>query len=304
MNTNTVIDVTDLENVIDLTDLTDLTVDDFVCPISLCFFTHPVKASDNVIYEKKCIEEWLDHSNTSPMTGLPISNDLVQCELFETKLKKFYEKNPKLILEKYIVYDTKYLLEIISSNKFDQLSNYKLIDYQVIIDNNLCDKLFQCPDKILENIIDSFINLENFTKDWMSCIHFACKYSTLNIVKKLMSKGISYRGIDINKRKPIHYACQYSKLEIVNYFYSLGDNFESQDIDGRKPIHYACIHARSDLVKFMLDKVNLEPVDGLNQTPFVYALKRFNPIIIAMFIYYKAKKLYQQTIDFIFEDSD
>lgn len=46
----------------------------FMCPISHEVMSDPVHAADGYTYERKCIESWLQRSNTSPMTGAPLGN--------------------------------------------------------------------------------------------------------------------------------------------------------------------------------------------------------------------------------------
>ena len=41
----------------------------FLCPISWDVMESPVKCADGVTYEARCIQEWLERSSVSPMTG-------------------------------------------------------------------------------------------------------------------------------------------------------------------------------------------------------------------------------------------
>jgi hypothetical protein len=45
-----------------------------ICPISFEIMTDPVICSDGHSYERVFIEEWLQESEVSPMTGAPLLN--------------------------------------------------------------------------------------------------------------------------------------------------------------------------------------------------------------------------------------
>ena len=41
----------------------------FLCPISCDVMESPVQCADGITYEARCIQEWLERSSMSPMTG-------------------------------------------------------------------------------------------------------------------------------------------------------------------------------------------------------------------------------------------
>ena len=47
---------------------------DYYCPISYEIMTDPVICSDGTTYQRENIVRWLQTNNTSPLTGLPLSN--------------------------------------------------------------------------------------------------------------------------------------------------------------------------------------------------------------------------------------
>jgi hypothetical protein len=47
------------------------------CPITYKCFTDPVTTVDGFTYERRAIEEWLEHHDTSPMTGLPLHSSCI-----------------------------------------------------------------------------------------------------------------------------------------------------------------------------------------------------------------------------------
>lgn len=66
---------------------------DFTCPISYNVFIDPVVCADGYTYERKYIEDWLEISNKSPMTGEIIFSS----ELYPNYLVKSMLKNCKKI---------------------------------------------------------------------------------------------------------------------------------------------------------------------------------------------------------------
>lgn len=46
----------------------------FNCPIFQDIMTNPVKTIDNHVYDRRAIETWFTYNNTSPLTGLPLSD--------------------------------------------------------------------------------------------------------------------------------------------------------------------------------------------------------------------------------------
>ena len=52
----------------------ELAEEDITCPISFELFVDPVKASDGRTYERRDITQWLANNDTSPWTGLPLTD--------------------------------------------------------------------------------------------------------------------------------------------------------------------------------------------------------------------------------------
>jgi hypothetical protein len=50
---------------------------EFFCPITLELMSEPTLASDGHSYEREALEEWLQQADSSPMTGLPLSNLMI-----------------------------------------------------------------------------------------------------------------------------------------------------------------------------------------------------------------------------------
>ena len=56
----------------------------------------PVVASDGHTYERKAIELWLENKNSSPMTGLQLSNKvLTPSHTLKSMIREFIDTNKK-----------------------------------------------------------------------------------------------------------------------------------------------------------------------------------------------------------------
>lgn len=85
--------------------------DKYVCPITLNLMLEPVKASDDNIYEKNAIEDWLSKNNTSPLTTQKISKNLIEMEQLKKEINKYIIEN-NLEIEEY----KKFFKEKINTN--------------------------------------------------------------------------------------------------------------------------------------------------------------------------------------------
>lgn len=92
-----------------------LTKESFMCPISHQYFRYPVLAEDGHTYEEAYIKECFKTNTKSPLTRQSMGITLRKDHIFNTILKKFYEKNPELK-----IYDEGYLIEDINNNRYAQ----------------------------------------------------------------------------------------------------------------------------------------------------------------------------------------
>ena len=74
--------------------------DNYICPITLNLMLEPVKASDNKIYDKNAIEDWLSRSKISPLTNQEISDILIVDIELKEEINNFIKKN-KIYVEEY-----------------------------------------------------------------------------------------------------------------------------------------------------------------------------------------------------------
>lgn len=65
----------------------------FTCPITMELMTDPVVAADGHLYERGAIETWLKTHNTSPLTNMPINNELTSCFTVRAQIREWAETN-------------------------------------------------------------------------------------------------------------------------------------------------------------------------------------------------------------------
>ena len=68
---------------------------DMRCPITLNIFLNPVFTDDGFTFEKEAIKNWLKNNNTSPITRLPISKNLIKNRLLRSLIEQYLNDNPK-----------------------------------------------------------------------------------------------------------------------------------------------------------------------------------------------------------------
>lgn len=131
----------------------------------------------------------------------------------------------------------------------------------------------------------------------MNILNFACEHAKPDIIKLLIERGANlkeYSNHDVGgpTKYPIHSACKYSTLDVIQKMVEAGIDLEcrtdwsyfSNDIEGGwKPIHYACAFSTLDVVKYLIDmNVNMESKtkDGANLLPINLLNKKDVPEII------------------------
>lgn len=72
---------------------------EFICPITLSYMKHPVRAQDNQVYERDAIANWLESHRESPLTGINFEEpfDLLRPEIkLKERIEAFRLKFPQL----------------------------------------------------------------------------------------------------------------------------------------------------------------------------------------------------------------
>lgn len=263
--------------------MSQLKEENFIDPISGCYFNHPVLASDGHFYENSCLlENFVNDNYFSPVTGERLNKTVMTCKFFELLLAEFYNQNPDFGKKRYIEGPSSIFTPIhraIKLHNFSELLNYDNFDFRVIIEKNLLDDLILCKNKdIIKYVIESGINLEYENINNERLIHKVIVHSCPKFfVKYLIKKGVDLECEDIDGRRPIHKACLLGSYGIVKLLVEKGVDLECKDVDGKRPIHYSLEISNYRIFPYLIDHVDLESEDKYGRRPIHYACIHTNP---------------------------
>jgi hypothetical protein len=257
-------------------------MDTFTCPISGQIFNDPVICADGYYYERKCIEQWLESNNTSPMTNQQLEHKNVSKSFeFNKRLQEFIKNNPDCDVYKP---DYNYI-ELLNENKFDEFINTNIKDISINYNEIENINIFK-NDILVKYFIDNNIK---FTTNIINSklIHFICRYSSPEMIKYILNIYVE-KNLDLEcetnlKSKPIHFICQHSTPEMIKYILDIyvekGLNLECETIYKMKPIHFICQNSTPEMIKYILDiykSQNLEYKQYLGRS-LVSKLRLCNP---------------------------
>ena len=103
-------------------------------------------------------------------------------------------------------------------------------------------------------------NMANRNEEGMTPLHYAAKYSSVNIVKMLIDGGADVRITDKQGRTPLHYAAEVGNLDMVQYLIEHGpkDYEKVKDRDGKTADQYAALNGEESVVQFFEDLAHPE----------------------------------------------
>jgi len=207
-------------------------IENFRCPISNDIFMDPVLCDDGYTYERECIEKWLAHHNSSPLTRKNISNKFISNLSMKSMIAELLEKHPELKNEQYkhksininLFYNNKMkIIDAINKGYFSEILNYYQYD---LLQLPIVFILKYCKDStILKHLFDNSITLECvYNDEWRphNCkpIHYICEYSTEEMIKYIIDKGVDLECENIYKHKPLDILKKHSTVQMVNYLIS------------------------------------------------------------------------------------
>ncbi len=277
-------------------------IEDIRCPISLQIFADPVFADDGITYERSLIEKWVKDNKYSPTTKEPISTKLVPNKSMKSIVHGLIEKHKKLRTQQFTpVYSYRdHIAEIkafVDKGQFDKLLKY--VEYDMSDYSELLASIFQkCKDsKIIQHIIDNFLDLESVSKSKWRLIHHLCGYSTPEMIKYAVSKGVNLECEGEDGWRPIHQVCRYSTPDVIKYMIDRGVDLECTTNDGLRPIHIACECSTPEIIKYIIDKgVDIECATNDSWRPIHIACQFSTPEII--------KYMIDKGVDFECETND
>ena len=68
---------------------------EFVCPITMCLMSDPVRTADGFVYERSAIADWLRGNDTSPMTNAKLASKAVaSMNVLRHRIDRFRAERP------------------------------------------------------------------------------------------------------------------------------------------------------------------------------------------------------------------
>jgi hypothetical protein len=232
------------------------------CPISHQIFKLPIIIESGITYEKECIEEWLKENNTCPITKKDIYDGYFNINiLIKNLVSDFLTKYPEYQEEQYKI-DLDYDKINLGDNDYlnDYINTYTIININF---NKLKKNIFKNEKiiKLIINNLNEYNNLECEDNENWRPIHFICKYSTENIINKILDiyieKNLNLECENNEKFRPIHFICLYSTEKMINKILNIyvekNLNLECEDNEKWKPIHYICKNSTENMINKILD---------------------------------------------------
>ena len=257
--------------------------DTFVCPITHQIFKDPVLAIDRIYYEREAIEEWFKNNNTSPITREIIDKIVISSILFNNLLNEYLEKNPDELKNQYICKFNEIIFnDYIKKNDLIDLEKYVSQFNNITLNNEFNVKLLKNND-LVKILFDHQINIDN--KNNLLLIHYICIYSTPEMIKYIIDKGVDLECTTTGGWKPIHYICRYSTPEMIQYIIDKGVDLECSDNEGWKPIHFICRYSTLEMIQYIIDKgVDLECTTNDKWKPIHFICQYSTPDMIKYII--------------------
>ena len=161
-----------------------------VCPITRQLIAEIGIASDGQIYEKSIIENWLLDHDTSPVTGLQISDQVNNCHMLQTILDNYCKKNQSIQKKRFqkstLHRDNITLINnIIANKKFSKLLGYSEFDLALIQNFDIIKYM---DLTVFEYFINNILDLEFLDKNHAKLIHHVCKSRSFDAIKLLVEK--------------------------------------------------------------------------------------------------------------------
>jgi hypothetical protein len=141
-----------------------LDVDDIMCPITGQIYLNPVVAADTFTYEQDAILEWFKEHNTSPITNLVISKNIIPSFKFKKMVETVLDYNPNLSKQQYegsYEHNKNVVINHIKDGIYSKLLKYIKFDF-----HDICSKVDVLPmirdsdDELLEHLIDNSDDLK------------------------------------------------------------------------------------------------------------------------------------------------
>jgi len=211
----------------------------------------------------------------SPMTREPLQSSYHKCNYMKNIVSEYLKTNPDMKKEQY-----KKVLTVKSYNEIvNNIDKVDFIDIKSFVD------IIKLAKNITIKIVDKIEDIKNINHELLRNI---CRYSSFEIFKHIINKGIDLEKEDSTKNRLIHSVCDVGSVNMFGYLVDKGVNLECKNSEGMRPIHVICntntnikvtsmklkyMNNRLLKLKYIIDKVDLECEDNDNWRPIHYVSK-------------------------------
>ncbi len=141
---------------------------------------------------------------------------------------------------------------------------------------------------LIDYFIEKGLSLSDADKDGNGAFYYAAKTGNIEMMDKLIEKGVDYKGINkVGGNAMIAAAQGYRKantIEVFQYLEGKGIEANVSTKDGTTPLHLLAGRSKeTDVISYFIGKgVNVNQVDGEGNTALIYASQRGSLKIIKL----------------------
>jgi ankyrin repeat protein len=127
-------------------------------------------------------------------------------------------------------------------------------------------------DDIIEYFLNANPNLDvnvKTGKNEYPIIWVLQRKCNIRIIEKMIQMKVDLNVKTNNQNKPIHYACGYSTIDIVNLIVFANpdsNNINSINTQGMRPIDLAILNNTNDVIEYLLEMPNIDVTESLNNS--------------------------------------
>ena len=111
---------------------------------------------------------------------------------------------------------------------------------------------------MIKHLIKQKVDLECEHKNGWRPLHFACRYSTAEVIKIMVEQNVNLESKTKTNARPIHILCKHSTLEMIKYFVDKGVDLECETEDKWRPIHCICRFSNEETILYAMTKFNTD----------------------------------------------
>lgn len=117
---------------------------------------------------------------------------------------------------------------------------------------------------VIQELLDRGCNPEGRDGYGCNCIHVACEYGRINVLKQIIKTypNIDINGVDQKGWTGCIYASAYNNLEVLQYLVSIGADINKVDNINRNALHWAVMKGSVECLHFLLKQgIDIETKD-------------------------------------------